>query len=138
MATTMRRFFSLGVLVMVLALLAGPAGAAAQRAQAPVTIRVSTWDTGTDGLKPYQEGIRAFEAMHPNIKVDIESITNPMNHAATAAGPHVLHPDPPLADRVRALRLGPDALLAGTQLHPVEPLESPGPDRGGELRPHGE
>jgi len=76
---TMKRFFSLGVLAMVLALLAGPAGAAAQRAQAPVTIRVSTWDTGTDGLKPYQEGIRAFEALHPNIKVDIESITNPMN-----------------------------------------------------------
>ncbi|HZS86211.1 MAG TPA: sugar ABC transporter substrate-binding protein [Chloroflexota bacterium] len=76
---TMKRSLSLGVLAMILALMAGPAGAAAQRAQATVTIRVSTWDTGTDGLKPYQEGIAAFEKTHPNIKVEVESITNPMN-----------------------------------------------------------
>lgn len=75
----MKRFFYLSVLATVLLLVVRPMGAAAAHPQAPVTIRVSTWDTGTSGLQPYKDGIRAFEAMHPNIKVDIESITNPMN-----------------------------------------------------------
>jgi multiple sugar transport system substrate-binding protein len=75
----MTRFLSLGVLVMVLVLNAWPVGAASQRAQAPVTIRVSTWDTGNAGLKPYQVGIKAFEAANPGIKVDVESISNPMS-----------------------------------------------------------
>jgi ABC-type glycerol-3-phosphate transport system substrate-binding protein len=69
MTTTMTRFLSLGVLVTVLVLNAWPVGAASQRAQAPVTIRVSTWDTGNAGLKPYQVGIKAFEATNPGIKV---------------------------------------------------------------------
>lgn len=76
---TMKRFLSLGILALVLTLGTLPAGAAAQRAQAPVTIRVSTWDTGNAGLLPYQQGIKAFEAANPAIKVDLESISNPMS-----------------------------------------------------------
>jgi ABC-type glycerol-3-phosphate transport system substrate-binding protein len=34
-----------------------------------VTIRVSIWDTGNAGLKPYQVGIKAFEAANPGIKM---------------------------------------------------------------------
>jgi ABC-type glycerol-3-phosphate transport system substrate-binding protein len=68
----MTGFLSVGVLVTVLVLNASPVGAASQRAQAaqaPVTIRVSTWDTGNAGLKPYQVGIKAFEAANPGIKM---------------------------------------------------------------------
>jgi Bacterial extracellular solute-binding protein len=79
MTTTMTRFFSLGALAMVLVLNAWPVSATSPRAQAPVTIRVSTWDTGIAGLKPYQEASKAFEAANPGIKVDIESISNPMS-----------------------------------------------------------
>jgi multiple sugar transport system substrate-binding protein len=78
---TMKQFFSRGVLALILILMALPAGAAAHRAQATVTIRVSTWDSGTAGLKPYLAGIAVFEKSHPSIKVDVESIAPPAGQA---------------------------------------------------------
>ncbi|HXT36081.1 MAG TPA: ABC transporter substrate-binding protein, partial [Chloroflexota bacterium] len=78
---TMKRLFSLGILAIALVLMSLPPHAAAHRAQATVTIRVSTWDSGTGGLKPYQVGIAAFEQSHPGIKVDLESIAPPVGQA---------------------------------------------------------
>ena len=42
-------------------------------AAAPVTLTISTWDSGA-GLKPYQEAIKEFEKLHPGIKVNLQSI----------------------------------------------------------------
>jgi multiple sugar transport system substrate-binding protein len=40
-----------------------------------ITLTVSTWDTG-NGLIAYRQGIKAFEASHPDISVSLESINS--------------------------------------------------------------
>ncbi|MHB1630358.1 MAG: ABC transporter substrate-binding protein, partial [Bacilli bacterium] len=52
-----------------------PQQAAAQTAQAPVTLTISTWDSGA-GLTAYKLGIKAFERLHPNVKINIQSISS--------------------------------------------------------------
>ena len=79
---TKKRFFSVGAVALVLLMMAVPANVAAYRAHAStVTIRVSTWDSGTNGLKPYEVGKAAFEKTHPGITVDFESIAPPVGQA---------------------------------------------------------
>ncbi len=42
---------------------------------APVTLTISTWDSGS-GLAAYHKGIAAFEKLHPNIRVQIDSVSS--------------------------------------------------------------
>ena len=80
---TNKRFLSVGAIALVLLTMALPmSNAAAQHAKAStVSIRISTWDNGNAGLKPYLAGIAVFEKSHPNIKVDVESIPPPTGQA---------------------------------------------------------
>jgi ABC-type glycerol-3-phosphate transport system substrate-binding protein len=50
-------------------------GGTAASAQGTVTLTISTWDTG-NALVAYDEGVKAFEKIRPDIKVSIESINN--------------------------------------------------------------
>ena len=61
-----------------MALAAGAAALAApgvSHAAAPVTLTISTWDSGA-GLAAYKEGIKVFEQMHPNVKINIQSVSS--------------------------------------------------------------
>ncbi len=44
-------------------------------AAAPVTLTISTWDSGA-GLAAYKLGIKAFEKLHPNVRVAIQSVSS--------------------------------------------------------------
>jgi multiple sugar transport system substrate-binding protein len=77
----MKRLLTAGALAIALVLMSLPANTSARPANDTVTIRLSTWDSGTGGLAPYEKGIAAFEQSHPGIKVDLESIAPPVGQA---------------------------------------------------------
>jgi multiple sugar transport system substrate-binding protein len=69
--------------------------AVTQAAAPPVTLTISTWDSGT-GLDAYKEGIAAFEKEYPNVRVNIESVSSTyyqsklLTQLASGAGPDLM------------------------------------------------
>lgn len=68
--------------------------AISQAASPRVTLTIATWDSGS-GLDSYKEGIKAFEKTHPNIRVDIQSVSSTyyqsklLTELANGTGPDV-------------------------------------------------
>lgn len=68
-------FISLAVLLSLVFLVACGSSGPATGGDGPQTLTMLTWDQG-NGLGPYNQAIAAFEKIHPNVKINLQSDTS--------------------------------------------------------------